>query len=114
MPIPGNGMQLTNVAHVRDLSSMLSLAVENPGAAAGRVFNCVSDRAVTLAGMAKLCAAAAGADAMDIVLYDPAAVGVDAKKAFPFRNMVSDCCFRCSFLILPRPGRAISRSMLLD
>jgi nucleoside-diphosphate-sugar epimerase len=86
-------MQLTNVAHVRDLSSMLSLAVEKPGAAAGRVFNCVSDRAVTLAGMAKLCAAAAGADAVDIVLYDPAAVGVDAKKAFPFRNMVSDCCF---------------------
>lgn len=87
VPIPGNGMQLTNVAHVRDLSSMLSLAVEKPGAAAGRVFNCVSDRAVTLAGMAKLCAAAAGADAVDIVLYDPAAVGVDAKKAFPFRNM---------------------------
>ncbi|CAL5076431.1 unnamed protein product [Urochloa decumbens] len=86
VPIPGNGMQLTNITHVRDLSSMLALAVENPAAAAGKVFNCVSDRAVTLDGMARLCAAAAGA-AVEIVHYDPAAVGVDAKKAFPFRNM---------------------------
>uniref|UniRef100_J3MJF5 NAD-dependent epimerase/dehydratase domain-containing protein n=2 Tax=Oryza brachyantha TaxID=4533 RepID=J3MJF5_ORYBR len=84
--IPGSGMQLTNITHVRDLSSMLALAVESPGAAAGRIFNCVSDRAVTLDGLAKMCAAAAGA-AADIVHYDPAAVGVDAKKAFPFRNM---------------------------
>ncbi|RLN34922.1 chloroplast stem-loop binding protein of 41 kDa a, chloroplastic [Panicum miliaceum] len=79
-------MQLTNIAHVRDLSSMLALAVESPGAVAGRIFNCVSDRAVTLDGMARLCAAAAGA-AVEIVHYDPAAAGVDAKKAFPFRNM---------------------------
>jgi hypothetical protein len=93
VPIPGNGMQLTNIAHVRDLASMLALAVENPGAAAGKVFNCVSDRAVTLDGMARLCATAAGAD-VEIVHYDPAAVGVEAKKAFPFRNMVS--AVRCS------------------
>ncbi|KAJ1288622.1 hypothetical protein BS78_02G102100 [Paspalum vaginatum] len=87
VPIPGNGMQLTNISHVRDLSSMLALAVERPGAAAGKVFNIVSDRAVTLDGMARLCAAAAGAGDADIVHYDPAAAGVDAKKAFPFRNM---------------------------
>ncbi|CAL5079236.1 unnamed protein product [Urochloa decumbens] len=85
--IPGNGMQLTNITHVRDLSSMLAVAVESPNAAAGKVFNCVSDRAVTLDGMARLCAAAAGAAAVEIVHYDPAAAGVDAKKAFPFRNM---------------------------
>ncbi|KAG2632805.1 hypothetical protein PVAP13_2NG125600 [Panicum virgatum] len=87
VPIPGNGMQLTNITHVRDLASMLALAVGRPGAAAGRVFNCVSDRAVTLDGMARVCAAAAGAAAVEIVHYDPAAAGVDAKKAFPFRNM---------------------------
>ncbi|KAF2325172.1 hypothetical protein GH714_024841 [Hevea brasiliensis] len=59
VPIPGSGMQLTNIAHVRDLSSMLTLAVENAEAANGKIFNCVSDRAVTLDGMAKLCAQAA-------------------------------------------------------
>lgn len=85
--IPGSGMQLSNIAHVRDLSSMLSTAVEKPEAAKAKIFNCVSDRAVTLDGMAKLCAKAAGLP-VEIVHYDPKAVGVDAKKAFPFRNMV--------------------------
>ncbi|GMJ01138.1 chloroplast stem-loop binding protein of 41 kDa [Hibiscus trionum] len=86
VPIPGSGMQLTNIAHVRDLSSMLTLAVEKPEAASGNIFNCVSDRAVTLDGMARLCAEAAGLP-VEIIHYDPKAVGIDAKKAFPFRNM---------------------------
>ncbi|KAF2314878.1 hypothetical protein GH714_037034 [Hevea brasiliensis] len=86
VPIPGSGMQLTNIAHVRDLSTMLTLAVENPEAANTKIFNCVSDRAVTLDGMAKLCAQAAGLP-VEIVHYDPKAVGIDEKKAFPFRNM---------------------------
>ncbi|GMH02686.1 hypothetical protein Nepgr_004525 [Nepenthes gracilis] len=86
VPIPGSGMQLTNISHVRDLSSMLTLAVENPTAAIGNIFNCVSDRAVTLNGMAKLCAQAAGRP-VNLLHYDPKAVGVDAKKAFPFRAM---------------------------
>jgi nucleoside-diphosphate-sugar epimerase len=66
---------------------MLTLAVENPDAACGNIFNCVSDRAVTFDGLAKLCAQAAGRP-VNIVHYDPKAAGVDAKKAFPFRNMV--------------------------
>ncbi|GER24824.1 mRNA-binding family protein [Striga asiatica] len=84
--IPSSGMQLTNIAHVRDLSSMLTLAVQNPEAASRKIFNCVSDRAITLDGMAKLCAQAAGLP-VEIVHYNPKAVGIDAKKAFPFRNM---------------------------
>ncbi|XP_062020557.1 chloroplast stem-loop binding protein of 41 kDa a, chloroplastic [Rosa rugosa] len=86
VPIPGSGMQLTVISHVRDLSSMLTLAVAKPDAASGNIFNCVSDRAVTLDGLAKLCAQAAGRP-VNIVHYDPKAAGVDAKKAFPFRNM---------------------------
>lgn len=66
---------------------MLTLAVEKPDAASGNIFNCVSDRAVTLDGLAKLCAQAAGRP-VNIVHYEPKAAGVDAKKAFPFRNMV--------------------------
>lgn len=87
MPIPGSGLQLSNITHARDLSSMLTLAVEKPEAASG-IFNCVSDRAVTLNGIAKLCAQAAGRP-VNIVHYDPKAVGVDAKKAFPFRTYVA-------------------------
>lgn len=67
---------------------MLIAAVHNPDAACCNIFNCVSNRAVTLDGMAKLCAAAAGKTA-EIIHYDPKAIGIDAKKAFPFRNMVN-------------------------
>lgn len=80
-------MQLTNISHARDLSSMLALAIANPIASSRQIFNCVSDRAVTFDGLVKLCARAAGLEA-EIVHYDPKSVGVDARKAFPFRNMV--------------------------
>lgn len=85
--IPGSGMQVTNIAHVKDVSSMLLLAVEKPTAANGNVFNAVCDRAVTFDGLTKLCAKAAGREAAAIVHYDPKSLGIDAKKAFPFRNM---------------------------
>ncbi|GLJ53964.1 hypothetical protein SUGI_1153630 [Cryptomeria japonica] len=86
VPIPGSGMQVTNIAHVKDLSSMLVLAVQKPSAANGNVFNAVCDRAITFDGLVKLCAKVAGKKA-DIVHYDPKSLGIDAKKAFPFRNM---------------------------
>lgn len=66
---------------------MLTLAVEKPDAASRNIFNCVSDRAVTLDGIARLCAQVAGRP-VNIVHYDPKVIGKDAKKAFPFRNMV--------------------------
>jgi len=95
VPIPGPGLQLSNLSHARDLSSMLTLAVENPEGAKGTIFNCVGDRAVTLDGIAKLCAQAAGRP-VNIVHYDPKAVGVDAKKAFPFRTYVASDTFLSS------------------
>lgn len=93
--IPAPGIQVTNISHVRDLSSMLTLAVEKPGAANGSIFNAVSDRGTTFDGLVRMCAKAAGKDAK-IVHYDPKAVGVDAKKAFPFRNMV---CFQEPWIV---------------
>ncbi|KAE8721393.1 Chloroplast stem-loop binding protein of 41 kDa a [Hibiscus syriacus] len=45
-----------------------------------------NDRAVTLDGIARLCAEAAGLP-VKIAHYNPKAVRIDAKKAFPFRNM---------------------------
>lgn len=88
VPIPSPGLQLTVVAHVDDIARMLALAVEYPQDAAGGVFNAVGGRTVTFDGLARMCANAAGAaGALSIVHYDPAATGVDAKKAFPFRNM---------------------------
>ncbi|KAK6940823.1 hypothetical protein RJ641_030354, partial [Dillenia turbinata] len=58
---------------------MHTLAVEKPDAASGNIFNSVSDRAVTLDGMAKLCAQAAGRS-VNIVHYDLKAFGIDERK----------------------------------
>ncbi|KAI4304498.1 hypothetical protein MLD38_039996 [Melastoma candidum] len=70
----------------------------NSSAASGNIFYCVSDRAVTLDGMAKLCAQAAG-KSVNIVHYDPESIGIDSKKAFPSRNM--------HFYTEPRAAKAI-------
>ncbi|KAK1641961.1 hypothetical protein QYE76_059766 [Lolium multiflorum] len=60
----------------------LMLAAENPNTVAGKIFNCVSDRAVALHGLAKMCAAAADTTTAEIVHYNPAAADLDIKKAF--------------------------------
>ncbi|EEH51915.1 uncharacterized protein MICPUCDRAFT_54145 [Micromonas pusilla CCMP1545] len=85
IPVPGSGDQLSVVAHAEDVATMMAAAVGND-AAAGQIFNAVTNRAVTLNGMAQLCAAAAGAEPK-IANYDPKNLpdGVEVKKAFPFR-----------------------------
>ncbi|CAI6006619.1 unnamed protein product [Closterium sp. NIES-64] len=94
VPIPSPGIQLTVVAHVDDIARMIALAIDYPQVrsppqdAKGQIFNAVGGRAVTFDGLARMCANAAGrASSLKIVHYDPKAAGVDAKKAFPFRNM---------------------------
>ncbi|CAI5470413.1 unnamed protein product [Closterium sp. Yama58-4] len=96
VPIPSPGIQLTVVAHVDDIARMIALAIDypqvrpppSPQDAKGQIFNAVGGRAVTFDGLARMCANAAGrASSLKIVHYDPKAAGVDAKKAFPFRNM---------------------------
>ncbi|QDZ22629.1 chloroplast stem-loop-binding protein [Chloropicon primus] len=86
VPIPGDGMATTNVAQVEDMAKMMTLAVENDQAHGG-LFNCVGDRGVTLNGLVELAAEAAGVNMADvkIINYDPEEVGVEGKKAFPFR-----------------------------
>jgi len=85
LPIPGSGVQLTCVAHAEDIAAMVACAVAQPQVAHGRIFNAVADRAISLDGMARLCAKVAGVEKPNIVHYDPKAAGVDVKKAFPFR-----------------------------
>jgi len=84
IPIPGTGEQVVNLCDASDLGNMAALAAEN-GNAHNRAFNCVGERGVTLNGIAKLCAHAAGSEP-NIVHYDPDKAGVDPKKAFPFRS----------------------------
>lgn len=50
VPIPGSGLQVTNVSPVADLAAILAAAVNHPEKAAGQVFNLVGDRGVTFDG----------------------------------------------------------------
>jgi len=92
IPIPGVPDALTCLTDVRDVAAMLAAALGK--GLHGEVLNATSPRAITLAGVVALAAAAAGADAAAVadrvVWYDPAdaAARVDgfvAKAAFPFR-----------------------------
>ncbi len=85
VPVPGSGDQLSVVAHAEDVATMMAAAVGND-AAGGQIFNAVTNRAVTLNGMAEICAKACGVEPK-IVNYDVTNLpdGVEVKKAFPFR-----------------------------
>ncbi|KAH9315131.1 hypothetical protein KI387_023758, partial [Taxus chinensis] len=78
VPIPGSEKQVTNIAHVKGLSSMLVLAIQHQFAAHGSSFNVVLDRIITFDGLGKLCTRVAGKEA-NIVHHDPKSFNIDTK-----------------------------------
>jgi nucleoside-diphosphate-sugar epimerase len=86
IPIPGNGMHITQLGHVKDLASAMSQILGN-SMAVGQIYNISGDRFVTFDGIARACAAAAGKspDEIKIVHYDPKMFDFGKRKAFPMR-----------------------------
>ena len=86
IPIPGNGMALTQLGHVQDLARAMAAVLGNPKAI-GQVYNISGDRAVSFDGLARTCAAAVGKspDAINLVHYDPKQFDFGKRKAFPMR-----------------------------
>lgn len=86
IPIPGNGMHITQLGHCQDLARAMSLVLGNEDAI-GQVYNVSGDRYVTFDGLARACAQAAGksADSIKIVHYDPKKFDFGKRKAFPMR-----------------------------
>ena len=86
IPIPGNGMALTQLGHCYDLATAMVSVLDNPKAI-GQTYNISGDKAVTFDGLARACAQAVGKDpkAIDIVHYNPADFDFGTKKAFPMR-----------------------------
>ncbi len=86
IPIPGNGMHLTQLGHVQDLATAMIAALGNDQAI-GKIYNISGDRAVTFDGLARACAIATGKDpaALKIVHYDPKQFDFGKRKAFPMR-----------------------------
>lgn len=86
VPIPGNGMHITQFGHVHDLASAMVAVLGNPRSI-GQIYNISGDRYVTFDGLARACAVAAGKDpaSLKIVHYDPKQFDFGKKKAFPMR-----------------------------
>ncbi len=86
LPIPGNGLHITQLGHVKDLVRAMA-AVLNKQGAIGQIYNLSGDRFVTFDGLARACALAAGKSPEDlkIVHYDPKAFDFGKRKAFPLR-----------------------------
>jgi nucleoside-diphosphate-sugar epimerase len=86
IPIPGNGMHITQLGHVKDLAKAMTKIVGNKQAI-GQIYNISGDRFVTFDGLARACAVAAGKspESVKIVHYDPKKFDFGKRKAFPMR-----------------------------
>ncbi len=86
IPIPGNGMHITQFGHCKDLSVAMAAVLGNE-TAVGQIYNVSGDRYVTFDGLARACAEAAGKspDAVQLVHYDPKQFDFGKRKAFPLR-----------------------------
>ncbi|MBD0335298.1 MAG: NAD-dependent epimerase/dehydratase family protein [Cyanobacteria bacterium Co-bin13] len=86
VPVPGNGLPLTQLGHVQDLAAAMAAVLGNDKAI-GQIYNISGTKAVTFDGLARACAEAAGKSPSDlkIVHYDPKQFDFGKRKAFPMR-----------------------------
>ncbi len=86
LPIPGNGLHVTQLGHVDDLALAMVKVLGNDQAI-GQIYNIAGDRFVTFDGLAKACAKAAGRDpdSLKLLHYDPTSFDFGKRKAFPLR-----------------------------
>jgi nucleoside-diphosphate-sugar epimerase len=86
LPIPGNGLHITQFGHVYDLAAAMAAVLGNE-TAKGKIYNISGDRYVTFVGLSKACAVAAGKspDSLKFVYYDPKKFDFGKRKAFPIR-----------------------------
>eukprot|EP00877_Chromochloris_zofingiensis_P001834 jgi/Chrzof1/11651/Cz06g03210.t1 len=85
IPVPGSGLQITQLGHVKDLAKAFMATLGNP-AASKQVFNISGERFVTFDGIAKACAKAAGAPEPELVHFNAKDFDFGKKKAFPMRD----------------------------
>ncbi|MGF1587938.1 MAG: NAD-dependent epimerase/dehydratase family protein [Pleurocapsa sp.] len=87
IPIPGNGMYITQFGHIQDLTWAMA-SVLGKEAAIGQIYNISGDRYITFDGLAYACAEAAGktSEQVRLVHYDSAQFDFGKRKAFPIRQ----------------------------
>lgn len=85
IPVPGSGMQVTQLGHVADLADAFLKILGNPKAA-HQVYNVAGERFVTFDGIAKACAQAMGAPEPVLIHFNPKEFDFGKAKAFPMRD----------------------------
>ncbi|MDY6939030.1 MAG: NAD-dependent epimerase/dehydratase family protein [Cyanobacteriota bacterium] len=87
IPIPGNGMYMTQLGHCQDLVRAMAAVLGNEGAI-GQIYNISGTRYVTFDGLARACAEAVGRspDSVSLVHYNPQDFDFGKRKAFPLRS----------------------------
>lgn len=85
IPIPGSGMQITQLGHVEDLAKAFVEVLGNEKAIK-QIFNISGEKYVTFDGLARACAKAGGFPEPELVHYNPKEFDFGKKKAFPFRD----------------------------
>jgi nucleoside-diphosphate-sugar epimerase len=86
IPIPGNGLHITQLGHVQDLANAMVAVLGNEGAI-GEIYNISGDRFVSFDGLARACAIAAGKspNELELIHYNPQNFDFGKQKAFPLR-----------------------------
>lgn len=85
IPIPGSGLQVTQLGHVQDLSDAFAACLGN-AKAARQIYNISGEKYVTFDGIARACAQAAGAPEPELVHYNAKDYDFGKAKAFPMRD----------------------------
>ncbi|KAJ9528022.1 hypothetical protein QJQ45_005700 [Haematococcus lacustris] len=85
IPVPGSGMQVTQLGHVKDLATAFVKCLGNTKAY-DQIYNVSGERVVTFNGIAKACAKAAGAPEPEIINYNAKDFDFGKDKPFPLRD----------------------------
>lgn len=85
VPVPGSGLQITSLGHVKDLARAFRACLSNPNAV-NQMYNITGERYVTFDGLVRACAEAMNKPEPEIVHYDPKRVDLGKSKAFPLRD----------------------------
>jgi nucleoside-diphosphate-sugar epimerase len=79
--VPGSGMQVTQLGHVKDLAVAFVKCLGNPKAY-NQIYNISGERFVTFNGFVKACAEAAGMPEPKIINFNPKDFDLGKAKAY--------------------------------
>jgi len=85
IPVPGSGMQVTQLGHVKDLATAFVKCLGNKKAY-NQIYNISGERYVTFDGIAKACAKAMDAPEPELIHYNAKDFDFGKEKPFPLRD----------------------------